>query len=226
MNEKKLTLVTELHKPARRNYPRRRVDVRGIDETRQADLVDMMSYAGQNKGYKYMLTVIDILSKYAWAVPIRSKSGDDVTKAMKSVLTQGRVPKKLHVDRGTEFYNSKFGSLMSCYGIKLYSTYSNLEASILSAYNNTKHRTIRMKPSDVTVANERLFKTGDKVRISKFKNVSEKGYTPNWTTEIFTISQELLKVEHPDIYLVEKVLQKRGKKLYVKWLVFVFIFTS
>ncbi|XP_046737559.1 uncharacterized protein LOC124406250 [Diprion similis] len=115
-------------------------------------------------------------------------------------------------------------------------------SDIVSAYNNTKHRTIRMKPSDVTVANERLVL----LRISKFKNVFEKGYTPNWTTEIFTISQventnpvtyklkdyqgqpiaggfyeqELLKVELPDIYLVEKVLQKRGKKLYVKWLGF------
>ncbi|XP_046750594.1 uncharacterized protein LOC124413851 [Diprion similis] len=137
-------------------------------------------------------------------------------------------------------------------------------SDLVLAYNNTKHRTIRMKPSDVTVVNERQllrqacgglraiptkptkFRTGDKVRISKSKNVFEKGYTPNWTTEIFTISrventhpmtyklkdyqnqpiaggfyeQELLKVEHPDIYLVEKVLKKRGKKLYVKWLGF------
>ncbi|XP_046751339.1 uncharacterized protein LOC124414440 [Diprion similis] len=208
-----------------------------------------------------------------WAVPIKSKSGDDVTKAMESVLTQGRVPKKLHVDRGTEFYNSKFESLMSRYEIKLYSTYSNLKASIceqfnrtlkskmwkrfsmqgsykwldilsdlVSAYNNTKHRTIRLKQSDVIIANERLVL----LRISKFKNVFEEGYTPNWTTEIFTIiqventnpvtyklkdyqgqpiaggfyEQGLLKVEYPDIYLVEKVLQKRGKKLYVKWLGF------
>ncbi|XP_046750602.1 uncharacterized protein LOC124413859 [Diprion similis] len=277
MNGEKLALVTELHKPARRDYPRRRVDVRGIDETWQADLVDMITYAGQNKGYKYMLTIIDIFSKYAWAVPIKSKSGDDVTKAIESVLVQRRVPKKLHVDRGTEFYNSKFGSLMTRYGVKLYSTkmwtqfsmqgsykWLDILSDLVLTYNNTKHRTIRMKPSDVMVANERQllrqaygglraipikptkFRTGVEVRISKFKNVFEKGYTPNWTTEIFTISrventhpltynlkdyqnqpiaggfyeQELLKVEHPDIYLVEKVLKKREKKLYVEWLGF------
>ncbi|XP_046737969.1 uncharacterized protein LOC124406577 [Diprion similis] len=219
-----------------------------------------MSYAGQNKDYKYMLTVIDIFSKYAWAVPIRSKSGDDVTKAMESVLTQGRVPKKLHVDRGAEFYNSKFESLMSRYGVKLYSTYSNLKASICERIGLQQHETPNHKnetigchrcerkagiTSVVRRASSETFQTG-KVRISKFKNVFEKGYTPNWTTEIFTISQventnpvtyklkdyqgqpiaggfyeqELLKVEHPDIYLVEKVLQKRGKKLYVKWLGF------
>ncbi|XP_068990466.1 uncharacterized protein [Neodiprion pinetum] len=137
-------------------------------------------------------------------------------------------------------------------------------SDLVSAYNNAKHRTIRMKPSDVTAANERLllrqtygglratptisakFKSGDKVRIGKFKNVFEEGNTPNWTTKIFTISQventhpvtyklkdyrdqpiagdfyeqELLKVEHPDIYLVEEVLKKRGRKIYVKWLGF------
>ena len=90
------------------------------------------------------------------------------------------------------------------------------------------------------------FKVGDKVRISKFKHVFEKGYTPNWTTEIFTISQikntlpvtylikdyqnnplsgcfyeeELTKVKYPDNYLVEKVLRKKGNKMYVKWLGF------
>ncbi|XP_046605053.1 uncharacterized protein LOC124297783 [Neodiprion virginianus] len=145
-----------------------------------------MSFAGQNKGYKYMLTVIDIFSKYVWAITIKSKCGDDVKQAMESVLVQGQVPKNSHVDRGPEFYNSKSESLMSRYGIELYSTYSNLKASIckrfnrtlegemwtpfsmqgsyewldilpdlISTYNITKHPSIRMKPSDVTVANER-----------------------------------------------------------------------
>ncbi|XP_046750603.1 uncharacterized protein LOC124413860 [Diprion similis] len=112
----------------------------------------MTSHAGQNKGYKRMLIVFDIYSKYAWAVPIKSKSGDDVTKAMESVLAQGRMPKKLHVDRGTEFYYSKFESLImqgSCKWLKMLS-------DLVSAYNNSKHRTIGIKRSNVTVANERL----------------------------------------------------------------------
>ena len=90
------------------------------------------------------------------------------------------------------------------------------------------------------------FEIGNKVRISKFKNVLEKGYTPNWTTEIFTVSQiknteptthflkdyqnkrisgsfydqELAKVKNLDIYLIEKVLKKRGNEPYVKCLGF------
>ena len=67
-------LVDELHKPARRNYPRRKYDIRGLDETWQADLVEMQPYSRENKGYKYLLTVIDIFSKFAWAIPIQNKT--------------------------------------------------------------------------------------------------------------------------------------------------------
>lgn len=287
--------VRELHRPARRNFIRRKVEIRNLDETWQADLVDMSAYAGNNNGYKYLLTVIDIFSKFAWAVPIKRKNAKDVTDAMESILRAGRVPKKLHVDRGKEFYNSLFQSLMETYGIHLYSTFSNMKASIcerfnrtlkrnmwikfslrgnykwidivndlVDVYNNTKHRTIKMKPKDVNNQNahkihrnvymnlqirektRNKFNVGDHVRISKFKNVFEKGYTPNWTTEIFTIyrventspvtyklkdyqnqpieggfyEQEIAKVKHPDIYLVEKVIKKRGDRVFVKWLGF------
>ncbi len=79
---KKAVVVEELHKLARRNYPRRKFDIRGIDESWQGDLVEMQPYAQENKGYRYMLTVIDVFSKYAWAVPVKSKSGADVSAAM------------------------------------------------------------------------------------------------------------------------------------------------
>lgn len=288
-------VVKELHRPARRNYQRRHVKILGLDETWQADLVDMQEYARENKGYKYLLTVIDIFSKFSWALPLKSKRGKDVADAMESLFKQGRVPKNLHTDKGTEFYNSNFNNLMKKFNVHLYSTYSNLKASIcerfnrtlknkmwmrfslqgnykwfdilpnfLTEYNNTKHRTIKMKPRDVTAMNEKQlfqdvykqfkykslkpskFKVNDRVRISKFKHVFEKGYTPNWTTEIFTIThvmatspvtyklkdyrdqpiaggfyeQELAKVKHPDVYLVEKVLKRGGNKLFVKWLGF------
>ena len=92
--EYKREVVEELHKPARRNYPRRSFDVRGLDETWQADLVEMQPYAKENKGYRYMLTIIDVFSKFAWAIPVKRKTGEEVSAAMKSVLRQGRIPKK------------------------------------------------------------------------------------------------------------------------------------
>ncbi|KMQ82264.1 maverick integrase, partial [Lasius niger] len=72
MLEKKNTsekqqLVEELHAPVRKNFPRRRVIVRGYDNLWQADVVETRPYARFNKGHNYILTVIDVLSKYAWA---------------------------------------------------------------------------------------------------------------------------------------------------------------
>ena len=85
-----------------------------------------------------MLTVINIFSKYAWAIPVIKKTGEDVTAAMKSVLREsGRVPKNLHTDRGKEFYNKNFQTLMAKYGINLYSAYSNLKVSICDLFNRT-----------------------------------------------------------------------------------------
>ena len=71
---------------------------------------------------------------------------------------------------------------------------------IVEEYNNTKHRTIKMKPIDVkdnTYINidkevndkDPKFKFGDHVRISKCKNIFAKGYTPNWSEEIFVIKK-------------------------------------
>ena len=65
MSLEKRTLVEELHTPARKNFTRRHVIVRGYDDLWQADLVEMRPYIRQNKGYNYILTVIDVLSKYA-----------------------------------------------------------------------------------------------------------------------------------------------------------------
>ena len=71
---------------------------------------------------------------------------------------------------------------------------------IVNEYNNTKHRTIKMKPIDVkdntyidfgkgVNDNDPKFKVGDHVRISKYKNIFDEGYTPNWSEEVFVIKK-------------------------------------
>jgi len=59
--------------------------VKGLNETWQADLVEMIPYSIDNRGYKYLLNVIDIFSKYAWSVPLKSKTGGEVARAMESI---------------------------------------------------------------------------------------------------------------------------------------------
>ena len=70
MDKKRKRVIGELHKPARR-----KVVVWGIDETWQADLVDMQAYSKMNKGYTFLLTVIDNVSKFAWAISLKPKQG-------------------------------------------------------------------------------------------------------------------------------------------------------
>ena len=87
--------VYTLHKPARRRYKRSRVIVPGIDAQFQADLVDLQNLSRYNKGYKYLLTCIDIFSKYAFVLPLKTKQGQELVKAFQKILSTGRKPTKL-----------------------------------------------------------------------------------------------------------------------------------
>jgi len=98
MSEKRL-LVDELHAPARRNFARRHVTVHGYD-LRQADVIEMRPCTQFNRGYHYILTVIDVLSKHAWAELLKAKRGNEVTKAIAKIIRDDRrCPKNLHTDR-------------------------------------------------------------------------------------------------------------------------------
>ena len=88
-------------------------------------------------GYRYLLMVIDELSKYAWAVPVKSKMGTAVTRAFKKVLRQGRKPQSLQTDAGKEFYNSSFRRVLEREGIHHFSTRSDAKASVVERFNHT-----------------------------------------------------------------------------------------
>ena len=78
--------------------------------------------------------------------------------------------------------------------------YYDVLDDVVNEYNNTNHNSVKMKPKDVKNDNKRVyidehnerdsrFKVGDRVRIIKFKNIFAKGYTPNWSTEIFIVNK-------------------------------------
>lgn len=173
----KRQIAEELHRPRRTHYDRRSVVLKSRDDLFQIDLAEFIPYHRQNKGYKYILFVIDCFTKYSWAVPLKSKRGADIVKAIEPILAKRNI---VHVqsDLGKEFYNSKFSTLMKKYNINHYSTYSTLKASIcerlirtiktklyreltaqgshnwisilnkvMDEYNNSVHRTIKMTPT-------------------------------------------------------------------------------
>ena len=81
-----------LHKPARRHFPRNRIYVGSIDKQWQAYLADMVGLQSDNNGNRYILTVIDLFSKYAWSVPVKNKDGKSIRDAFKLVLTSAKSP--------------------------------------------------------------------------------------------------------------------------------------
>ena len=126
-----------------------------------ADLADMQLTSKFNKGFRFLLCVMDTFSKYAWVVPLKDKKGVGIVNAFQKVLKQSnRKPNKIWVDKGSEYYN------------------------LIKKINDKDSK----------------FKVGDHVRISKYKNIFAKGYTPSWSEEIFVIKK--IKNSVPWTYVI------------------------
>ena len=80
------SLADELHKPIKRNFSKTRVIVHNVDNIWCSDLVDMQKLSKWNKGYKYLLMVLDLFSKYGWIVPLKTKTGLEVSGAFESIF--------------------------------------------------------------------------------------------------------------------------------------------
>ena len=126
-----------LHKPARKKFRRNRVIVTGMDSQWEADLADLTSLRRQNKGYRYLLTCIDVLSKYAWVVPFKDKKGVTLVKAFKKILKSGRSPVRLFTDSGTEFKNKHFQKLLKTNEIHYFTPRNEIKCSIVERFNRT-----------------------------------------------------------------------------------------
>ena len=295
-------LTDELHKPVRKNFKKRRVFAGKSNDIWAADLVDMQYYAKTNKGYRYILMIIDVFSKYGWAIPLKRKTGSEMVEAFTQLWDSGEKPPKfLWTDKGREFDNVQMKALLKKQNVHLYWTENEEKSSIverwnrtikqwmwkyftkhrtgvyidilpqlIEKYNNTYHRSIKCTPSDArkpsnhqhvfnalyggtNKSDEKLrklpkFHVGDQVRITKKKKHFEKGYTTNWTEEVFTVTEVQptypytyklkdtrgeevigtfyeaeLQLAKQTAFRIEKVLRRRttkeGKKeIYVKWL--------
>ncbi len=129
--------VYNLHQPTRKRFPTRRYLVRGLDSQWQADLVEMQQYERINGGYRYILTVVDVFSRYAWTRAVKRKTGIDVSDALESILHEGRKPTYLQTDQGLEFYNHHVTNMLKKYQVELFSVYSQHKAALVERFNRT-----------------------------------------------------------------------------------------
>ena len=100
-------LAEEVYKPIIRTFKKRKVYSTFKDNTWGADLADMQLISKFNKGFRFLLCVIDVFSKYAWVVSLKDKKGVTITNAFQSILKDSnRKTNKIWVDKGSEFYNN------------------------------------------------------------------------------------------------------------------------
>ena len=78
-----------------------------------------------NKGFRFLLCVIDIFSKYAWVVPLKDKKDISIVNAFQKILKESnRKPNKIWIDKGSEFYKNYFKKWLKDNDIEMYSTYN------------------------------------------------------------------------------------------------------
>ena len=130
-----------LHRQARKKYPTRHYIVHDIDEQWQADLAEVGQIADRNQGNRYILTVIDIFSRYAWCRPLRNKKGETVAEAFDDIFKEGRIPKRMQTDQGKEFQNHYVQDLFQAHNVEWFSVKSLYKAAFVERFNRTlKHR--------------------------------------------------------------------------------------
>ncbi|GFY22174.1 putative uncharacterized transposon-derived protein F54H12.3 [Trichonephila clavipes] len=173
-----------LHFPVRYKFQRRKTIAYGVNELWQSDLVDLQKISRFNRGYRYLLTIIDVMSRYLRAFPIKDKKAGTIAKVFHKVFKEVR-PKNIQTDKGKEFYNKTVSRLFKKFNIHHYSTKSEAKCSILErahkrlqnkmfrvfthrnsykyldilkplvdSYNNSVHRSHGFAPANVTEADE------------------------------------------------------------------------
>ena len=119
-----------LHRQVRHRFPRSRVVVSGSGQQADADLMDMTQLSKFNDGYKYVLLLIDAFSRYLWTVPIKSKTGPTVTKALETIIEQGGKTSKLRTDKGSEFLNRDMQKMLKGHNIGHFTAEPPTKASL------------------------------------------------------------------------------------------------
>ena len=121
--------------------------IKSIDDTWSSDLLDMNDYGRKNnRGYRYMLVVIDHLNKFAWTIPLKNKYGQSITDAFsQTIKTSKRKPNLLETYDGKEYVNKIFDEFLNNNIIKRYSRYTDKGAVFAERFNRTE-RNLLKKP--------------------------------------------------------------------------------
>src|SRR6218665_2234257 len=156
----------------------------------------MQYFEEYNDGFKYLLSVVDIFSKYGWNVPLKDRSGKCVSQAFEKIFTSSeRKPKKLWVDNGKEFYNKdvhkkeksciieRWNRTMREKMFKYFTAnstrrYIDVLESMVAQFNDTRHSSIKMSPKDGSMKKN---KTIVWTNLNSINNLNSKPIKPKFS---------------------------------------------
>ena len=137
-NKESIQLADELHKPIIRKFKKRKVYSSFRDNIWGVDLADMQLLSKFNKGFRFLLCVIDIVSKYGWVIPLKDKKGISIVDEFQKILKESnRKPNKIWVDKGSELYNNSFKKWLQDNDIVMYSTNNEGKSVIAERFIRT-----------------------------------------------------------------------------------------
>ena len=125
-----------LHRPAQKRLKRNRIQVAGLDDQWEADLVDVHGIAKYNNNFTFLLTCIDTLSKYAFVHPLKDKAGGSIVKAFQKIF-KVRKPRKLRTDSGKEFLNRPFQQFLKANDVIFFTSNNDPKAAVVERFNRT-----------------------------------------------------------------------------------------
>ena len=127
-----------MQKSARKNFLRERIYMNSIDYLWEIDLVDVSRLEEDNDGYTFLLVCIDTFSKYVWIRPLKKKTGKATVEAFTDIVSKdGRTPKNLRYDQGTEFTNRQFQQVLQTMNSNGYDAINEAKAAIVERVTRT-----------------------------------------------------------------------------------------
>ena len=141
MTQKNIKIfINEIYsKPPKKNYITNRTNVYYIDDIWSLDILDLKDYGPKNnRGYRYVLVIIDNFSKYGWTIPLKNKNAQTIKDSFENILISSkRKPNLIQSDRGKEFYKNIFQDFLNKNDIKLSSRNSSYGAVFAERFNRT-----------------------------------------------------------------------------------------
>ena len=203
MTQKNIEIfINEIYsKPRKKNYPTNKTNVYHIDDTWSLDILDLKDYGPENnRGYRYVLVVIDNFSKFGWTVLLKNKNAQTIKDSFENILISSkRKPNLIETDRGKEFYNNIFQDFLNKNSIKLYSRNSSYGAVFAERFN----RTIR------DLLKKIVFEQGDAKWIDILQSIT-KQYN-NRVHSSTKLSPKDASLKKNDGYVYKNLLDKRKK---------------